>query len=157
MTPWLVAIDKLQSLGYSIMLTDGKLRYTYRGKDAPPQNEITHLFEVVKAHKQEILNDPYFLIEQTLEEINGAWIPGILEWMGRSQPTDWKRLLALEAMINKRALSGDAEGIGTVLEDYRHLLQRMTKAFSSMGKQTNLFDTLKKGDKPDEGTNHCQV
>lgn len=59
MTPWMDAIDKLRSFGYAVTLEEGKLRYAYQGKTNPSKDEITPLLDVLKAHKGEILSDPY--------------------------------------------------------------------------------------------------
>ena len=105
------------------------------------------LIETLKARKGEILNDPYSL----------DWRPGILEWVKGSRPEDWKRMVALEAMINGKVLTGDIEGLKTGLNDYRDLLLAVIKAFSSMMKQTSLFETLKKGKNIDGETEHSQL
>ena len=41
MIPCTDAIDKLRSLGYSVTLEEGKLRYAYQGKGDPSKDEIT--------------------------------------------------------------------------------------------------------------------
>lgn len=98
MNPWLDAIDKLRLLGYSVNLDGGKLRYTYQDKGNPSQKEITPLLEVLKAHKAEILKDPCFLIEQTIQAINEKWEPGTL---GRPSPEVWERVKTIEREINR--------------------------------------------------------
>jgi len=56
MKSWMDAIDRLQSIGYSIVLDGGKLIYAYRGKGSPTQDEITPLFEEVRQHKAEVFD-----------------------------------------------------------------------------------------------------
>ena len=116
MNPWLDAIDKLRSLGYSIALDRGKLNYIYQGKGCPPQDEITSLLEVLKAHKAEILKDPCFLIEQTIQAINEHWKPGTL---GRLSPEAWERVKAIEREINRSVLTKDSDGLRKNLEAYK--------------------------------------
>ena len=157
MTPWLDAVYHLRNMGYSLTVHDEKLRYAYRGGGNPQPEEIKPLLGIVKTHRGEILNDPFFLIEATIEDINRGWHPGTLEWVKRSRPVDWKRMVALEAMINGKALTGDIEGLRKALEKYRGLILAMVEAFSSKAEQTTLLNTLKKGGKTDEETYHSQL
>lgn len=141
MTPWMDAIEKLRSRGYSMNLDGGKLRYAYRGKGSNPlQDEITPLLKVLKVHKKQILNDPYFLIEQTLEEINGAWQPGTQEWMKKSRPEDWRGMVALEEKINQMAVKGEVEGLNETLGQYEALILNMVGIFKTpKGETGDLF------------------
>lgn len=131
MTPWMDAIDKLRFFGYSITLEEGKLKYAYREEGNPPQDEITPLLEVLKAHREEILNDPYFLVEQTLCELNERWEPGALKWMERNQPKDLERMKTLEEKINQLALDGNLSGLKGALEDYKGLMLGIVKALGA--------------------------
>ena len=141
MTPWTDAIDKLRLLGYSFNLDRGKLRYTYQGKVNPSQDEITPLLEVLRTHKGEILNDPCFLIEQTIAEINSAWKPGTLPWMKQSCRYEWGKMIGLEKQINEKALSGDIGGLKKVLKDYQDSILSMVRVFKvPKGETGNLFD-----------------
>ena len=97
-----------------------------------------------------IQDNPHGLIDRTLQEMNEAYKAGTLEWMKRSRPEDWKRMVALEGIINERALSGDIEGLRKVLKEYRELMLGMVKTFSCNGEQASLFNSLKNGDKTEE-------
>jgi hypothetical protein len=129
MTPWMDAIDRLRQLGYSVNLDGGKLRYTYQRKGNPLVNEITPLLDVLKAHKGEVSNDPYFLIEQTIQTINAGWKPGALEWMKRTRPKEWERMFTLEQEINRLALQGDVERLRKSLDGYQGLMIEMVEIF----------------------------
>ena len=124
MTPWMDALNKLRFLGYQITLDKGKLRYAYQRNDSPLHNETTPLLEVLKAHKAEILKDPYFLIEQTIQEINKAWKPGTLSGL-KPLPGAWQRMLSLEDQISRKALAGDIDGLKKALEKYKGLFSVM--------------------------------
>jgi len=125
MNPWMDAIDKLRFHGYSVTLNEGRLRYTYQGKGNPPQDEIIPLLEVLKAHKGEILNDPYFLIEQTLQRINEGWESGTLEWIKVNRPDEWGKVIALEQEINEAAFERDFGKLKKVLERYQELFTKL--------------------------------
>lgn len=125
MTSWMDAIDKVRSLGYSVTLDGGKLRYTYQGKDNPIQEEITPLLEVLKVHKGEILNDSCFLIEQTLQEVNRGYHPGTVEWMKTEREKTWAEIRQKEQAINQGALAGDISGLRGSLIQYRELWNRV--------------------------------
>jgi hypothetical protein len=116
MNPWLDAIDKLRLLGYSVNLDGGKLRYTYQDKGNPSQKEITPLLEVLKAHKAEILKDPCFLIEQTIQAINEHWKLGTF---GRLSPEVWERVKTIEREIDRSTLAKDIDGLRKALEEYK--------------------------------------
>ncbi len=122
MTPWMDAIDKLISLGYWIILEGQKLRYAYQGKDNPPQAEITSLLEVLKAHKADILNDPYFLIEQTIQTINRQWKPGTIK---RLTPEAWERVRRIEGEINRCAFAKDTEKLKKAVKEYEGIWVRL--------------------------------
>jgi hypothetical protein len=107
-------------------------------------------YRALKAHKGAILKDPYSSMQQAIEEIDQGYKPGTLEWMKRSRPEDWKRMVAIEAMIKEKALTGDIEELRKALEEYRKFMLVMVKVFSSEGEEVTLFDTLRKGDKKDE-------
>lgn len=134
MNPWMDAIDKLRFHGYSVTLIEGRLRYTYQGKGNPPQDEITPLLEVLKAHKAEILKDPCFLIEETIQEINKGFKPGTLSKLKPLQRA-WQRMLAIENEINRMALAGDIDGLKKALERYKGLLSVVDSGME----QRNLF------------------
>lgn len=131
MTPWQEALGKLRSIGYSVNLDDGKLRYAYRGEGNPSRDEITPLLDVLKANKEEILYDPCFLIDQMLREINSAWEPGVLAWTKANRPDEWGKMLTLEGEINKIALCGDLNAFREVLDSYRGIILAMVEEFKS--------------------------
>jgi hypothetical protein len=135
MNPWMDAIDKLRLLGYSVSLDGERLRYAYQGMDNPRQDEIIILFEVLKAHKAEILKDPCFLIEQTTQELNKAWKPGALTKL-KSKPEERIRMLDIENKVNEVALARDIDGLKKALKKYKGLFSVM----DSGEVQRNLFD-----------------
>lgn len=116
MTLWMDTIGKLRSFGYSVTLDGGKLRYTYHGKGDPLSNEITPLLEILKIHKAEILQEPNFLIEQTLLEINQTY-PELRDRL--IDPPKWKALSEIEQEINQAALEDDFEGLERALGAYK--------------------------------------
>jgi hypothetical protein len=132
MTPWMDALDKLRLLGYSVKLDGEKLRYACQAKNNPSHKEITPLLEALKVHKKEILNDPYFLIEQTLYKINSPWEPGTLKWMKVNRPHEWGEMLTLEGEINKTALGSDLDGLRGALSKYQGLILAMVKEFKAI-------------------------
>lgn len=73
----------------------------------------------------EIQDNPHGLIDRTLQEMNEAYKGGTLEWIKRSRPKDWKRMVGIEAMINEKALTGDIEGLRKALEHYQGLIMEM--------------------------------
>lgn len=131
MTACLDAIDKLRSLGYSFTLKGERLIYTYQGKGNPSYDEITPLLEVLKAHKADILNDPYFLIKQSLQRINEGWKSGTFEWMRRSRPEEWKKMILLEEKINRATLSNDEDAIRRALIEYKAFFLRIEEDFKA--------------------------
>jgi hypothetical protein len=139
MTPWMDAINKLRSLGYSVALRDERIRYVFYGKDSPSPDQVVPLIEVLKVHKDEIVNDPYFLIDQTLREINEAWAPGALTWV-RQRPKDFEKIVALEGEINRFALEANMQELSEVLRTYKELMLGVAEAFKDpKGKTGNLF------------------
>jgi hypothetical protein len=127
MTLWKDAIDKFRLCRYSITLDGEKLRYAYQGKDDPPQDEITPLLEVLKAHREEILNDPYFLIEQALQRINEGWESGTLERIKSDRLDEWSKVIALEQRINLAMSEEDLRNLKRALESYQDLLNKLKK------------------------------
>lgn len=93
----------------------------------------------------EIQDNPHGLIDRTLQGMNEAYKAGALEWMKGSRPEDWKRMVAMETMINEKALTGDIEGLRKALEEYPGFMLEMVKAFSSGGEEVTLFSTQKGG------------
>jgi len=73
-------------------------------------------YRALKAHKADILNDPYFLIEQTIQAINEKWEPGTLE---RLSPEVWERVKTVEREIDRSTLAKDIDGLRKALEEYK--------------------------------------
>jgi hypothetical protein len=63
MMHWRDAVDRLRSLGYSVTLEEGKIRYAYCRKGNPSRDEIIPLLEVLKVHKAEAID--YLRLLQT--------------------------------------------------------------------------------------------
>jgi len=125
MTPWIEALNKLWMLGYEISLNEGRLKYAYQGKDSPLPDQIVPLIEVLKVRKEEIINDPYFLIDLTIREIDEVWRPGTLEWVKRARPRDWERMLTVEGKINRVALEENVDALREALRTYKELMVSM--------------------------------
>ncbi|NWF91926.1 MAG: hypothetical protein HXY46_03350 [Syntrophaceae bacterium] len=140
MTAWEKALGRLRAIGYRVVLDGENLRYTYQGKHLPPPDQIIPLIEVLKIHKAEIINNPYSLIDQTLCEINEGWTQGALEWMKRTRPGEFKKMMALEEEINRFALNRDMNGLNEVLKGYNELMVR--------GRNRKLIST---------GMNQCRI
>jgi len=139
MTPWRDALDRLRFLGYSFSLDGGKLKYAYQHKDNLPHDEIPPLLEVLKTHKAEILKDPCFLIDQTIQEINQHWKPETLEWVKKQRPDSWRRLVELEREINRAALKDHLEGLERALQAYQEAVLGLDNEMDRQV-QGSLFD-----------------
>jgi hypothetical protein len=140
MTPWMDAINRLRSLGYSVTLRDERIRYAYQGKGSPPPDQVSSLIDVLTAHKTEIMNDPHLLIEQVLREINEGWVPGALDWIKRSRPSEWQNMIELEEKVNRLALGSDIDGLKKALDEYKELMLAMARAFKTpKGETRSLF------------------
>ena len=124
------AIDRLRSFGYSFTLDGERLRYTYQGKDDPPQAEIIPLLEVLKAHKTDILKDPNFLIEQTPLEINQAY-PAVRNRL--KDTPKWDALSEIEQKINRAALENDFAGLKRGLQAYRRAVLGLVEQGEAQG------------------------
>jgi hypothetical protein len=137
---WMRAITELRSLGYEISSGGGKVTYVYRGHGRPAAEQVTALIEELKTHKEEIVSDPYFLICQTLQEINNGWTPGGLGWMKGTRPNDFRKMIALEEEIDLFALSRDINGLTEALRNYKDLMVGMARMFEAQrGDTGNLF------------------
>lgn len=80
------------------------------------------------------------LIDVTLERINNAYQPGMLAWVKKRRPKDWKRLLNCESKINRAAIQGDQEGLNKTLIEYEGFVLKMMKLFRpSKGETGSLF------------------
>jgi hypothetical protein len=83
----------------------------------------------LRIHKEEIVNDPHFLIDQALLEVNEEWAPGALDWMKRTRPSEFERMVTLEEEINRFALSRDMNRLNQALGRYKELMLGIAKAF----------------------------
>lgn len=144
MNPWIDVLDKLQSLGYIITLDGEKLKYAYHGKGNPSKDEISPLLEILMANKGEILNDPYFLIEQAIQEINETYQPEFLKWRKANKPGEWERMLILERSINEMALGSNLKGLREALDEYQGLIFAMVKEFKAVKekKEQGMFNLI---------------
>jgi hypothetical protein len=92
------------------------------------------------------LNDPYFLIEQTFQEINEGWVPGTLEWIKQNNPERWREVVKLERDITQMAVNGDKTGSTKVLEAYKTFYREAIKMFRApKGETGDLFHMNKVG------------
>ena len=140
MTVWEMAISRLRAIGYRFVLDGENLRYTFQGKHPPSPGQIIPLIEVLTAHKEEIVNNPHFLIDQTLREINKAWTPGALEWMKRTRPNDFEKMVALEREINRIATTKNINELVEVLRSYKDMALGVAETFKTPKSKTkNLF------------------
>jgi hypothetical protein len=122
MNLWIDTIDRLRFLGYSIVSKEGRLRYTYRGEGRPSSDEVNPLFNILRTYRGKVLNDPYFLIDQTLEEINRGYLPGAIEHMKQDRPAEWSKVISLEKEINRQALHRNRDKLIKVLNEYAAFL-----------------------------------
>jgi hypothetical protein len=115
-------IHKLRSSGYDVFIEEEGLKYLYRGADSPSPDQIIPLIELLKTHKQEIINDPYFLIDSAITEINEEWRPGTLEWLKGTRPIVWQKITTLEEKINSLTLKRNVTGLKQALGEYKELI-----------------------------------
>lgn len=88
MTP-MEAVTQLHDLGYSVTCEGQKLRLVYHGEGDPPKERAAPLIEILKAHKEEILDDPHLLIDLAVQEINQGYKSGTIEWAKKNRPQEW--------------------------------------------------------------------
>jgi len=137
---WRDVIVELIHLGCSIRISGDNLQVRWEGRGSlPSQEKFSSLVEILKAHKEEILNNPYFLIDQTLKEINEIWQPGFLNYLKFSRPGEWERVLRLEERINQCVFKGDLNELKKSLSEYRELITGIVKQFRISGKQKELL------------------
>jgi len=132
-TPWRDALNKLKSLGYEITLFEGKLRYIYRGEYKPPEKEITPLIGILKDNKEKIINDPGFLIDQTIKRINEIYVPGTLEWLKKYHHGAWEKIQDFHEEINELALKGEVDKLREALTKYEEFINSMVNYFGKKG------------------------
>lgn len=82
--------------------------------------------------QDEVVFDPYPLINQTIKEINEEWKPGPLKWMKANRPHEWGEILAIEGKINSMALGGNIQGLRGALSKYQGLILAMVKEFKAI-------------------------
>lgn len=131
MTDWKDAISELIRLGCSVKVSGENLKVKWeRNGNPPPKERFSSLVEVLKAHKEEILSDPNFLIDQTLREINETlWRPGFLNYLKFSRPRTWQTLLQLEARINECVFKNDLSGLIETLNEYKNFIAEAREQF----------------------------
>jgi hypothetical protein len=135
---WADAVGELESLGYQVTVNGDKFKYAYHGQGNLPREKIASLLAILKAHKDKILRDPYFLIGQTFEEVNRAWEPGALAW-AKGRTGFWKKMNSLEDKISEKALKRDIPALKEALGVYKSLLLGMVKEFRAREEQNSLF------------------
>jgi len=132
-------VSELYDIGYALNLEGENIRFSYAREGTPP-GKTTLLLSEVRLHKLEIIDflkkEPFRLIEQTLIEITEHWEPGALEWMKRTRPNDFKKMVTLEEQINQLALSGDANTLNEVLKSHTGLMVGMARIFKTQRGET---------------------
>jgi len=76
------------------------------------------------------------LIEMSLRKIGEAWQTGTLEWMKRTRPNDFEKMVTLEIEINRMVLEHDINSLREVLKNYEELMVRMVEVFRSPTRET---------------------
>lgn len=71
-----------------------------------------------------VLTDSSNLIEKTIEEINEEWEPGILPWMEKERPNDYRRMETFEQRININSMSGNIGDLIHSLDGLKSLMVR---------------------------------
>jgi hypothetical protein len=136
---WRDAIVKLTHLGYSVRTSGDSLHVKWKGNGEPPSKEkFSSLVGVLKEHKEDILKDPHFLIDQTLREIDGIWQSGFLNYLKFSRLKEWGKMLGLEERINRSVLKGDLNELKKSLVEYRELITGIMKQHEISSKQKEL-------------------
>ncbi len=137
---WRGAISELIQLGCSIKAFGENLTVKWEGKGNPPSREkFSSLLEVLKTHKEEILGDPHFLMDQILREINETLLRvGFLNYLKFSRSGTWQTLLQLETKINECVFKNDLSGLKRTLNEYKNLIAEAGRQFEPTGKQREL-------------------
>jgi hypothetical protein len=76
------------------------------------------------------------LIDDCLKKIGKFYMPGLLPWLKKNRPEDWKEFLSLETKINRAALRDNKEGLAHDLKQYKVFVEVMESVFCATG---NLF------------------
>ncbi len=66
-------------------------------------------------------------IETTLQSIDRGYQPGTLAWLKMKRPEEWRKMIAIEAEINRAAIQDDETGLSKVLTEYESFILKMTK------------------------------
>lgn len=131
MKSWVEAVTELRSMGYVFSTQNDGLKYDFKGNSYPDSKRVTELLAILKDHKQEMLNDPSFMIDATLTEINEGWTAGAIEWFKRFHPEKLKELATIEGEINGMVMEGDVEGLKGALGGYRKHVEAMVELFKT--------------------------
>lgn len=128
---WVEAVTELRSLGYVFSTQNDGLKFDFKGNRYPDSKRVTELLTILKDHKQEMLNDPSFLIEAMLTEIGEGWSAGVIEWVKRFHPEKLKELATIEGEINGMVSEGDIEKLREALTGYRKHFEAMVELFKT--------------------------
>lgn len=137
---WRDALSELIRYGYSVRASGENLHIKWQGSGTIPKEKLSALIAILKEHKQKIFDDPSFIIDETLREINEAWEPKFFNYLKFSSPRKLDKLLNLEEKINQCALKHDLSGLKKSLNEYRELVKGISKEFGVTDiKQKELF------------------
>jgi len=136
---WKAALCELRNLGYSIRVEGDNIRLIYHGKDEPQTIRVASLINTLKVHKMEILNDPYFLITETIDRISEVWEPSTLVWMKQARPVEWVEMLFLEKKIDQYTLQADSNSLKKALREYLTLMVSVARDFHLVAKRGNSY------------------
>jgi hypothetical protein len=136
-------VSELHDIGYDLNLEGKNIRFAYARKGIPPE-KVASLLSEVRLHKLEVIEflkkELFLLIGQTFIEINQHWEPGALEWMKRTGPNDFKKMVALENDVNRFAQKGNVNGLVEALRSYKKLILSVAETFkASRVEAGNLF------------------
>lgn len=132
-------VSELHDIGYDLNLEGKNISFAYAREGIPPEKAASLLSEV-RLHKLEVIEflkkELFLLIGQTFIEINQHWEPGALEWMKRTGPNDFKKMMALEEQINQLTLSGNVNMLNEVLKSYTGLMVGAARTFKTQREET---------------------
>jgi hypothetical protein len=108
---------------------------------------------IAQSRRQEVSDNPHFLIDQSIREINKAWESGAIEWMKANRPNNWANILTLEGKVNEMTLRSDTEGLKRALSDYQSLILNMVREFKALKetKEQGLFNFVERPKSPWDG------
>ncbi len=79
-------------------------------------------------------------IETTLQSIDRGYQPGTLAWLKMKRPEESRKMIAIEAEINRAAIQGDEVGLTKALNEYEGFISKMVEAFKTpRGETGSLF------------------